>query len=182
MWLISCFQERGNKLVEAAGQIFLSFMLDSIGCLLFVFVIAWRLLYAHPQAPEHVTRHTHVQTTLYALHHASHSPSHSRGGHVKDERVKASVEGAEEQSLVSPGRICPSNITNDVREVIGAKTWSKHQQCSKSHANGPQASATVNVMQLGQDPDKADVAESANKERDAEEHEKDLQAHREKDF
>lgn len=168
--------------MKAAGQIFLSFMLDTIERLLFVFVIAWRLLNAHPQAPEHVTRHTHVQTTLYALHHASHSPSHSRGGHVKDKRVKASVEGAEEQSLVSPGRICPSNKTNDVREVIGAKACSKHQQCSESHANGPEASATVNVMQLGQDPDKADVAESTNNERDAEEYQKDLQAHWEKDF
>lgn len=114
--------------------------------------------------------------------HASHSPSDGRGGHVKDKRVKASVEGAKEQSQVSPRRIRPSNITNDVREVIGAKTRCKHQQRSQSHANGPQASATVDVMQLGQDPDKADVAESANNERDAEKYQKDLQAHREKDL
>lgn len=63
-----------------------------------------------------------------------------------------------------------------MRDIVGAETHGKHQKCSQSHPDGPQAPASVNVLQPGQNPDEIDVAKATNQERNAEKYNAELQA------
>ena len=168
--------------MKAAHHCSLSVVLDSIDPLLFVFLIFFTVVNPPPQAPGHVTSRTPVKTIPDLYHHLANIPSQSRGRHVKNKRVQASVKGAQDQGLFSPGRINPCDITDYVCEVVGAKTYGEHYQRSQSHAYGPHASPVVNVLQLGQDPDEVDVAECANQERYDEKHHADLQTHWQEDI
>lgn len=123
-----------------------------------------------------------TEASLHPGYDAGHVPPHGRGGEVEDEWIQTGVEGAAQQSLVSPLWTLPLDEAHDVGHVVGSETDSKDQQRSNSHADGPQTSVSVDALQLGQDPDKVDVAEAADQEWDAEEDNAELQTHWEEDL
>lgn len=171
-----------KKLVEGAAPSLLPVSCDSIDLLLFVFLIFLSLVSSPTQGLEHVTGHAPAEATFNPLLQFADSSSHSGGGEVENKRVETGVEGAAQQGFVSPEGTLLCDEAHNVRDIVGAKAQCKDKQCSQCHPDGPQASAAINVMQLGQNPDEVDVAITRNEEGDAEKHHTELQTHRQEDL
>lgn len=136
-----------KKLEEAAAPRSLPVKCDSIDLLLFVLFIFFGLIISPPQGLEHATGQAPAEVTFNPFCHLADSSSHGRGGEVENKRVQACVEGAAQEGFVSPCRTFLHDETHNVGDVVGAEAQSKNQQCSQSHANGPEAAAAVNVLQ-----------------------------------
>lgn len=114
-------------------------------------------------------------------HWCQHAPD-SCWRQVKDERIQTGIESAEQESLVSPRRTAFGDESHHVRNVVGSKAEREHQQRAQGKSNGSKLPPSANVWQARQDANEVDVAESADEQRDAEEHNAQLQAYRQQNM
>lgn len=64
-----------------------------------------------------------------------------------------------------------------MRDIVGSKAQREHQQRAQGKSNGSKLSPSANVWQTRQDANEVDVAESADEQWDAEQHNAQLQAY-----